>query len=64
MTYPEYILKNFMMTDAEINAHYLADCRRLTVYSATPLATLFEMTWNLADLAMVITMRIDTRRAN
>ena len=64
MTYPEYILKNFMMTDAEINAHYLADCRRVGIVSDTPLETLNDVTWNLADLAMVIAMRIDTRRAN
>lgn len=62
MTYPEYILKNFMMTDAEINAHYLADCRRVNIESDKTLEALFTRTWNQAPLAIV--MIKDVRGAN
>lgn len=64
MTYPEYILKNFMMTDAEINGQYLADCHRVTIISDTPWQTLHDVTWNLASNVVEIVMRIDTRMAN
>ena len=64
MTYPEYILKNFIMTDAEITAHILSDCRRVYLVTDKPLEALYNKFVNQAVLAIVIGLVRDVRRMN
>ena len=64
MTYPEYILKNFMMTDAEINGQYLADCRRVYLMTDNLLDALYNQFVNQAIMAIIIGLVRDVRRMN
>jgi preprotein translocase subunit Sss1 len=64
MTYPEYILKNFMMTPAEITSRILSDCRRVYLVTDKPLEALYNQFVNQAILAIIIGIVRDVRRMN
>ena len=64
MTYPEYILKNFIMTQAEVTARILSDCRRVYLVTDKPLEVLYNQFVNQAILAIIIGIVRDVRRMN
>ena len=64
MTYPDKNIKSVQMTDAEINAHILSDCRRVYLVTDKPLEALYNQFVNQAILAIIIGIVRDVRRMN